>query len=220
MYADRHAGRRGLNPVGLGASLTINAAVILALAYAAPHVIPMRQPTTLVDLIPIEPPPPPIPEPSPQPRHAAAPQPTAPEPKVDLTKTTPTIDFVRLPPIDLDLKGDGPLGGAGPSPSPSATPLPPLVGASADPRFAGDFQPTYPPSERRAGHEGEVVVRVLIGIDGRVKQIEKVSATSDAFFAATRERALGTWRFKPATRGDVPVEQWKTMRVRFVLEDE
>jgi len=220
MYADRHAGSRGIRPVSLGASLLVNGAVLLALAYAAPKVLPSVNEPIHVRLIPETPPPPPDPLPSPQPRHAATPQPTAPEPTIDLAKPTPTIDLVRFPPIDLDLKGDGPLGGAGPSPTPSATPLPPLVGASVDPRFAGDFQPTYPPAERRAGHEGEVVVRVLIGVDGRVRQVEKVSATSDAFFAATRERALGKWRFKPATRGDVPVEQWKTMRVHFVLEDE
>ena len=32
------------------------------------------------------------------------------------------------------------------------------------------------------------------------------------------DKALGNWRFKPATRGDVPVEQWKQMSVTFVLQ--
>ena len=180
MYADRYAGRRGINPVGLGASLTINAAIILALIYAAPKVIPFK------------------------------------EPPIDIPTTT-TIDLPQLPPIDLgSLAGSD--AGAGPATTP--TPLPALIGASMDSRYAGDFQPAYPPAERRASREGRVVVRVLIGVDGRVKQIEKVSATSDAFFAATRQRALSKWRFKPATRGDVPVEQWKQMSVSFVLRDD
>lgn len=219
MYADRHAGKRGINPVGLGASLTINAAIILALIYAAPNVIPFKDPLTTVDLIPIDPPPPPIPQPQPHPRAAQpapAPQPTALKPPLDLPTTT-TIDLPQLPPIDLGSLS-GADAGAGPAATPS--PLPALIGASIDPRYASDFQPAYPPAERRASREGRVVVRVLIGVDGRVKQIEKISATSDAFFAATEQRALTKWRFKPATRGDVPVEQWKQMSVSFVLKDD
>ena len=80
---------------------------------------------------------------------------------------------------------------------PTPTPLPPLIGAAVDPRYAGDFQPAYPADERRASATGAWSVRVLIGIDGRVKQIEQVSATSDAFFEATRRQALAKWRFKP-----------------------
>jgi len=62
-----------------------------------------------------------------------------------------------------------------------------------------------------------VVVRVLVGTDGRVKAIERVSATSDAFFAATRRQALSQWRFRPATRDGVGVESWYRMSVTFVL---
>ncbi|RYE01614.1 MAG: TonB family protein, partial [Sphingomonadales bacterium] len=64
-----------------------------------------------------------------------------------------------------------------------------------------------------------VSVRVLIGTDGRVKAVEQVSATSTAFFEATKRQALGKWRFKPATRGGVPQESWKTMSVRFELKN-
>jgi len=216
MYADRHAGARGIRPVSLGASLLINGAVLLALVYAAPKVIPHHEPPLKVEFDPIPPPPPPEPQPQPHPRSAQpAPQPAVPTPKVVLP-TPPTFELPRTLTPD-----PGPILGLGnePAVTPSPSPLPALVGASVDPRYAGDFQPAYPPSERRAGREGRVVVRVLIGVDGRVKQVEKVSATSDAFFAATRDRALAKWRFTPATRGDVPVEQWKTMNVSFVLQD-
>lgn len=218
MYADRYVGRRGFSPVGLGASLIVNAAVLTAFIYIAPKVITIKDKPTIVDLIPIEPPPPPIPEPRPHPSHAhlaPAPQPDTPKPPIALPNPGPILDFHPLPPVD-----PGPIGNLPADPGPAATPMPPLVGASVDPRYADDFQPTYPPAERRAEHEGRVVVRVLIGVDGRVKQIERVSAASDAFFAATERQARARWRFKPATRGDVPVEQWKTMSVSFVLKDE
>jgi protein TonB len=95
--------------------------------------------------------------------------------------------------------------------------VPVLVGARPDPRFARALQPDYPPSERRAEREGRVTVRVLVGIDGRVKQIELVSAASDQFFEATRRQALEKWRFTPATRDGIPEEAWRTMSVTFVL---
>ena len=65
-----------------------------------------------------------------------------------------------------------------------------------------------------------VKIRVLIGVDGRVKAAESVSATSDAFFEATRRQALSKWRFKPATRGGIPQESWKTMSVRFEIKNQ
>lgn len=219
MYADRHAGSRAIDPVSLGASLFAVGGVLLALVYAAPNVIGIKDHPIETTFIPIQPPPPPEPTPQPQPRAAhPAPQPFIPRPDVPLPKPSP-IDIIPSVPGD-PIAITGLNGGVTPAAEPSPTPLPPLVGAGIDPRYASDFQPTYPPSERRAEREGRVVVRVLIGVDGRVKQIERVSATSDAFFAATRDRALAKWRFKPATRGDVPVEQWKTMSVSFVLEDE
>ena len=215
MYADRHAGARGIKPVSLGASLLVNGAVVLALIYAAPNVVGHKEPPIKIDFIPIPPPPPPEPQPSAQPHRATpAPLPYVPKPDVPAPHLTPPIDITPSLPLD-----PGPIVGLGDGPAvqPSPSPLA-LVGATIDPRHAADFQPPYPPSEQRAGREGRVVVRVLIGVDGRVKQIEKVSATSDAFFDATRRQALGNWRFKPATRGDVPVEQWKQMSVTFVLQ--
>ena len=92
-----------------------------------------------------------------------------------------------------------------------------MVDAAPDPRAR--FQPDYPASERRSGIEGVVVVRVLIGADGRVKAVQQVRAASDAFFEATRKQALARWRFTPATHDGVPVESWRTMTVRFRLEE-
>jgi protein TonB len=219
MYANRYAGSRGFKPASLAASLVVNGAVVLALIYAAPNVIPAGHDPIHVRLIPLEPPPPPIPEPQPQPHHArsATHLPTVPIPRVARPAEQQPITITRVfppaEPVDLGASGGTPTA----VPTPDA---PALVGASVDPRYAGALQPPYPPAERRAGHEGRVVVRVLIGPDGRVERVEKVSAASDAFFAATRDQALRKWHFKPATRGAVPVESWKTMSLRFVLKEE
>ena len=52
-----------------------------------------------------------------------------------------------------------------------------------------------------------------------MKQVEKVRATSDAFFRATEQQALRHWRFKPATLDGKPIESRTTMTVRFRLTD-
>jgi protein TonB len=97
-------------------------------------------------------------------------------------------------------------------------PLPPVrVEAKIDPR--SELQPPYPPSEERAGNEGSVTVRLLVGADGRVKAVEKVRAASDAFWRATERHALRSWRFTPARVDGKPVESWTTITCHFRLTD-
>jgi periplasmic protein TonB len=100
-------------------------------------------------------------------------------------------------------------------PLPDVPAAPVRVEAQLDTR--SELQPPYPASEERAGTEGSVTVRVTIGAAGRVKAIEKLSATSEAFFRATQRHAMRHWRFRPATLDGKPVESVKTMRLVFVL---
>lgn len=219
MYANHHLSPSRLNPAGLGAAIAINAAVVAALIFAAPHVVPRApdKPTTIWNVEPDEPPPP---EALPQPKIPPAEKIFTPVPPLDLPirlaeslETTTTLP----PPPSGDLIGKTE---ALPIPvEPPPVPLPALVEPSIDQRYAADLQPMYPPAERRAGREGSVTIRVLIGVDGRVKEAQQVRATSDHFWRATLDRALAKWRFKPGTRGGVPVEAWRTMTLRFVLKD-
>lgn len=91
--------------------------------------------------------------------------------------------------------------------------------AEVDSRFAHLLQPQYPLAEQRAQRGGTVVIRVTIGTDGRVRSAERVSATSDAFWAAAERQALTRWRFRPATIDGRPVESTKVMTVHFRIED-
>jgi len=221
MYAEHRYAAPKSRTVSLGGAFLINGALIAGLIFAAPNVIP-KGPEDGITVIPIrnpvEPPPIDLPKPKPDNRAAQNPTPTAPDPFIksesdNETKTTPVIGDPPLPP--LPKAEDGPI--FVPEPSP---PLPPLIGAEQDLRFARDFQPGYPSAELRAQRDGMVKIRVLIGVDGRVKAAESVSATSDAFFEATRRQALSKWRFKPATRGGIPQESWKTMSVRFEIKNQ
>jgi protein TonB len=224
MYADRYSRRTKFDPASMGLALALNGTIVVGLiAFAAPHFV--RIPDRIIDVwnIPLKSPPPPIdPAPPVDERHADPP-PTAPvdtSPPIDPTDTSqnPGMPYDPVPPWTGPSDGTGiGTGGGGGEPI-KLTPV--VIGPELDTRFAGGFQPEYPAGERRAEHQGRVVVRVLIGVDGRVKLVEKVSAASDAFFEATERRALQKWRFKPGTRDGAPIEAWKTIGVSFVLNDE
>lgn len=221
MYAEHRYAPPKSRAVGLGGAFLINGALIAGLIFAAPNVIP-KGPEGGITVIPVREPPVPDPvepqKPKPDNRAAQSPQPNAPDPifRTPSENNTTTTDVITPPQPPLP-----PLPDAGPAFVPETPPAPlPLIGAAQDPRYVKDFQPAYPSAELRAQRDGVVKLRVLIGIDGRVKAAEAVSATSPAFFEATRRQALSKWRFKPATRGGVPQESWKTMSVRFEIKDQ
>ncbi len=97
------------------------------------------------------------------------------------------------------------------------TPEPVIVGARLNTRYAEQFQPAYLAGQLRLEREGEVSVRVLIGSDGRVKQIELIDSPHVDFWTATRKQALKKWRFTPATKDGKPFESWMTLKVRFEI---
>lgn len=225
MYADRHARPGRFNAGSLATSLAITGAMIAGLIFSSPTITRGPGETRLrIENIPLPAPPPPEP-PKPMPKAQAAPaqpRPTAPLPQVKLPTTADPIRF-ELPPVQpLPPMGTGI--GTDPLPLPTSSPTiaaePALVEPAVDPRYADALQPAYPAEERRAGREARITVRVLIGMDGRVKQIEPVGAAPDSFFQSTRRQALARWRFRPGTRGGIPVEAWRTMTVRFVLDAE
>ncbi|HEX4695158.1 TonB family protein [Sphingomonas sp.] len=221
MYADRHAGRPAIKPGSMTLALAMTALPIVGLitsTQASRIIAALDPPITILTVPPVKDPPL---DPPKQKTKAADPidqkiyvppvdLPPLDHPRLDTTPTFPPFPPPPLPP------------GAGTAIKAVTPPPPPavMVNAEYDPRYAYALQPTYPTSEIRAGNSGRVVLRVLIGPDGRVKQVERVSAASDAFFAAAEHQALTRWRFKPATRDGVAIEQWKTMSLSFVLDEQ
>lgn len=208
--------KRRRSPASLGAAFAIQGVLIAGLISMAPKIVPLDA-TVFTTIRPTitDTPPPPLQQEKPKTERPVA--------RVEAVTTPvakPDVVFT-LPPAPLTPLPAGPVAelGAGVAAVPDVPkPLPVLRDASVDPRFAGMFQPDYPGQLKRAEIEGKAVVRVLIGTDGRVKAVEKVSADDPAFFRATEERARKSWRFKPATRDGVPVESWRTMTVRFQME--
>ena len=170
---------------------------------------------TIVESIPIEKPLPPPPEAKPQQKQQ--------QQQAVTTVPTPFHPTTQDPPIFIPEPYVPPVGaGTGTTITvdpPVAPVAPKLVLAQLDQRYLANFQPDYPAREQREGIEGVARVRVLIGSDGKVKQVELVSTDSPGFFDATKRRALAKWRFKPATRGGVAEESWKEMTVRFEIRN-
>lgn len=225
MYADREVGRymgaRRFDPRSLGVAVAINGAVLAALMLASPDIVHkvFDPPLTIYPVAPETPTPPEPqpPKPSPLPRatvpeHVAAPIPTVP------VLTEPFLPYTDPAPMPAPTGASGGMPG-GTGSAPAETPIPPvLVAPRLDARYADDLQPAYPPEERRALREGRVVARVFVGVTGRVQRIERVDATSDAFWRVTQAQSA-RWRFRPATRDGIPVEAWYRVSLRFELKE-
>ncbi len=60
--------------------------------------------------------------------------------------------------------------------------------------------PTYPEDARVRAWEDEMVVRYVIGKDGRVNEVTVLSPPQRNIFVDTTVRAIRSWRFKPMIR--------------------
>lgn len=141
----------------------------------------------------------------------------------------PTIEapppYVPPPDIVIDLPVDAPVTSGALVVTNKPAPPPPVAKAGIkkapeiDPKFKKRFQPDYPPTSRRLGEEGSVVLQVLVGTDGKV-QDGKVQTSSGfpRLDEAALKHALRAWRFTPGTEDGAPVTAWHSVKVTFKIE--
>jgi protein TonB len=215
--------QKGLSPTSLLVVVAAHAAAITALALSKMDMPIFERPRPItVEHIPLPPEPPEIP-----------PEPVQRQPDPPVSVITRPTPIIPPPPSNRDPVAPSqpvePSFGytAGSAEGNTVQPLPlppPPPPPAADPvrvqarlKSGIELLPPYPPAEERAEREGKVVVRLVIGVDGRVKSVEKVSAASEAFWRATERHALRAWRFSPATVDGKPVESTHMMTVNFQL---
>lgn len=102
---------------------------------------------------------------------------------------------------------------AAPAPQP-----PQLVPPSTDADYLQNPKPPYPSLSKRLGEQGKVVVRVLIGIDGKAQSTEIKQSSG---FERLDQAALATvlrWRYVPGKRAGVPEAMWFNVPISFLLE--
>ena len=156
-----------------------------------------------------------------------------PEPKKEIKKTEPKKQVARpqapapfkgldiaLSGIDLGLLGlddgqardldDRLLGKTG-----NAVMTADLVDVPPKPVTRGTFK--YPPTAKKNGIKGYVVLSVLVEIDGSVNQVQVLESSPSGIFDTAALQGIRAWHFEPAKyKGDI-VRVWAKQKIRFDL---
>lgn len=85
------------------------------------------------------------------------------------------------------------------------------------PEVTSRVNPEYPYSARERGIEGYVAVKVLVGKDGAVRQVNILKSRPEGVFDQAVRRAVPGWRFQPGEVGGEPVTAWVTTTLHFRL---
>lgn len=85
--------------------------------------------------------------------------------------------------------------------------------------FRSGALPGYPQSARKAGREGIVTVRVLVGTDGTPASVTVRVSSGHEDFDTAAVAAVKKWHFSPAKKGKEPVASFHDVRIRFRLDE-
>jgi periplasmic protein TonB len=107
-------------------------------------------------------------------------------------------------------------------------PIEPTTGASVQPtgpvelgstlRSLNATPPKYPRRALRAGIEGTVHLRILVGRNGVPLEVEVARGSGNRELdSEARRHVLNKWRFQPAMQDGIAVEAWGTVDIEFRL---
>jgi TonB family protein len=86
------------------------------------------------------------------------------------------------------------------------------------PRYIDNPKPAYPQEAREKGHQGEVVLRVEVLVNGRVGQIEIKKSSGYELLDHSALTTVKQWRFVPAKKGEVSIPLWVNIPIKFQLQ--
>lgn len=112
-------------------------------------------------------------------------------------------------------RGAGGAGGSGTGSSPGDGKG---GGGYAGAGYRSGALPAYPSAARRAGREGVVLLRILVGTDGSPASVSVRETSGYDDFDSVAAQAVKKWRFSPARRSGQAVASFHDVRVRFRLE--
>jgi protein TonB len=98
-------------------------------------------------------------------------------------------------------------------PSPVVAPVGPLI----PPVLLKAAWLPYPDQALKRKAEAHVEVRILVGEDGNVANVELAAPAVDSALGRAALESARSMKFKPATRGGVPVPVWYSYRFDFSL---
>jgi protein TonB len=89
------------------------------------------------------------------------------------------------------------------------------------PKLVKQTVPVYPEEARKKGIQGEIMVQILVGTDGSVKEATIVSnKTGSKDFEKAALDAVKQWKFEPGKLDGKPVEVNVVVPIKFKLDDE
>jgi len=145
-----------------------------------------------------------LPSPPPLPVPVIALAPTA-EPTPSISVAPPPAEQAQTP--------------AEAAPAPAPSPAPSLVRTipTSAVAYLEPPAPVYPRASRRQGEQGEVLVKVEIGADGRAGQVLLARSSGFARLDEAALAAVRAARFKPYTENGVARVVWTTVPIQFEL---
>lgn len=149
----------------------------------------------------------------------------APEAQDKEEETVIDVVFLEPPPPEPEppVVFDEPLAMSEPAPPPAppAPPSPPVsdTGATEDPSYRKLYQPKYPPAAVRRRLEGEVMLRVLVGVDGSPLKISIDRSSRHRELDQAAMQAVKRWKFNPEVKNGRPVEGWVLVPISFKLTE-
>ncbi len=219
-----------LHALGIGAALVI-AVWSVTFPSQSPRIV---RAYTLASL-PDPPPPPPVAAAAPAAKRVALPKlPTPPLDKV----VAPTV----IPDTVPQLPDPAPIA-LPPAPAPQPTGIP---GGSVNGELGGELggngiafpedgrvhierskplplavvsqdYPIYPEEARKKQLEDQVIVRYIIGKNGRVIDVQIINHAREPMFDEATVKAISQWRFRPTIKDGEPIEVVHELAVNFVL---
>lgn len=173
-------------------------------------VIPIRHKAPDLVVVNIsEPAPPPLverPEPKPQTEQPTVEQQVASPPPIVQPVAPPPVAIVPPPPK------------AAPAVATPSAPSAPVAVDDLDEKMIEGTPPRYPLESRRKKEQGTVMLRLLIGTDGRIEQVSIARSSGFDRLDEAALQAAKSWRWQPMIRNGQPVEVRGVMSIPFVLK--
>ncbi len=90
-----------------------------------------------------------------------------------------------------------------------------LVDIPPKPITRGSFK--YPPTAKKNGIKGYVVLSVLVETDGSVNQVQVLESNPSGIFDTAALQGIRSWHFEPAKYKGDTVRVWAKQKIRFDL---
>ncbi len=92
-----------------------------------------------------------------------------------------------------------------------------LTEVDTPPRVTRKVPPVYPFKAKRKGVNGHVMIRCLVGINGKPGKLKIIESVPEGVFDDAGLSAVQKWRFKPGVLGGEPVPTWVRIPFKFSL---